>query len=55
MAWTVLYHDAFLPEMAALEEEVQDSLLLMAELLIELGLRSGGPMPTRWQARAMPT
>ena len=43
MAWTVLYHDAFLPEMAALEEEVQDSLLLMAELLIELGPSLGRP------------
>ncbi len=43
MAWTVLYHDAFLPEMAALAEDVQDGLLMMAEVLTELGPSLGRP------------
>ncbi len=43
MTWTVLYHDAFLPEMEALTEEVQDSLLVTAELLIALGPSLGRP------------
>jgi len=43
VAWTVLYHDAFLPELAALAEVVQDGLLQMAELLIELGPSLGRP------------
>jgi len=43
MTWTVLYHDAFLPEMEALAEEVQDSLLVMAEMLTALGPSLGRP------------
>ena len=43
MAWTLLYHDAFLPELAALAEEVQDGLLVLAELLTALGPSLGRP------------
>jgi hypothetical protein len=43
MIWRVLYHDAFLSEMAALAEEVQDGLLVMAELLQALGPSLGRP------------
>jgi hypothetical protein len=43
MPWAVLYHDAFIPEMEALAEEVQDSLLVMAELLKALGPSLGRP------------
>lgn len=43
MTWTVLYHDAFLPEMEALAEEVQDDLLAMAQLLRALGPSLGRP------------
>jgi len=43
MAWTVLYHDAFVPEFLALTEEVQDGLLTMAELLQVLGPALGRP------------
>ena len=43
MAWTVLYHDAFLPELEALTEEVQDGLFAMAELLQALGPSLGRP------------
>ena len=43
MTWTVLYHDAFLPEMEALAEEVQDDLLAMAQLLQALGPSLGRP------------
>lgn len=43
MTWTVLYHDAFLPEMEGLAEEVQDGLLVMAELLTTLGPSLGRP------------
>ena len=39
MAWAVVYHDAFLPELDALSEAVQDGLLAMVELLT-----LGGPM-----------
>ena len=43
MAWTVLYHDAFLPEMEALGVEVQDSLLVAVELLQARGPSLGRP------------
>lgn len=43
MTWTVLYHDAFLPEMDALTEAVQDSLLTMVELLTVNGPTLGRP------------
>ena len=43
MAWTVLYHNAFLPEMAALPEAVQDGVLTIAELLILSGPMLGRP------------
>ncbi|MFC3442975.1 type II toxin-antitoxin system RelE/ParE family toxin [Sphingobium rhizovicinum] len=43
MAWTVLYHDAFLPELEALPEAVQDGLLTMAELLVLSGPTLGRP------------
>ena len=43
MPWTVLYHDAFLPEMEALPETVQDGLLTMAELLSLSGPTLGRP------------
>jgi hypothetical protein len=43
VAWTVLYHDAFVPELDALAEDVQDSLFTMAELLQALGPSLGRP------------
>lgn len=43
MAWAVLYHDAFVSEMGALSEEVQDGLLVMAEMLTVLGPSLGRP------------
>jgi hypothetical protein len=43
MPWTVFYHDAFLPEMEALPEAVQDGLLSMVELLTLSGPRLGRP------------
>lgn len=43
MAWTVLYHDAFMAELEALGEEVQDGLLTMAELLALSGPTLGRP------------
>lgn len=43
MAWTVLYHQAFVPEMEALPEPVQDGLLTIAELLILAGPTLGRP------------
>jgi hypothetical protein len=43
MAWAVLYHDAFVPEMAALPAVVQDSILTMAELLMLSGPTLGRP------------
>lgn len=43
MVWTVLYHDAFLPELEALPEAVQDGLLTMAELLVLSGPTLGRP------------
>jgi hypothetical protein len=43
MAWSVLYHEAFLPELEALPIAVQDSVLTMAELLIDGGPHLGRP------------
>ena len=43
MAWTVLYHDAFLPELEVLSEGVQDELLALVELLIVSGPTLGRP------------
>jgi hypothetical protein len=43
MTWTVLYHDAFLLEMEALPETVQDGVLSMAELLTLSGPTLGRP------------
>lgn len=43
MSWTVLYHDAFLPEMEALPETVQDGVLTLAELLTKTGPTLGRP------------
>jgi hypothetical protein len=43
MVWTVLYHDAFAPEMEALPEVVQDGVLTMAELLVLSGPTLGRP------------
>lgn len=43
MSWTVLYHEAFLPELEALPEAVQDELLAMAELLASIGPTLGRP------------
>jgi Uncharacterized protein conserved in bacteria len=43
MGWTVLYHDAFVPEMEALSDAVQDELLAMAALLITNGPTLGRP------------
>jgi hypothetical protein len=43
MAWTVFYHDAFLPELEAFSEPVQDELLALVELLAVNGPRLGRP------------
>jgi hypothetical protein len=43
VSWLVLYHDAFVPELQALPEAVQDSLLAMAEVLGALGPGLGRP------------
>lgn len=43
IVWAILYHDAFLPEFAALSDAVQDELLAMAELLSLHGPRLGRP------------
>ena len=43
MAWTVLYHDAFVPEFEALADCVRDGLLVMAELLVTIGPSLGRP------------
>lgn len=43
MPWLVLYHDAFLSEMEALAEAVQDELLAMVELLALVGPTLGRP------------
>lgn len=43
MAWSVLYHDAFVAEFEALSDAVQDELLAMAELLSRSGPTLGRP------------
>ena len=43
MAWAVLYHDAFISELEALSEAVQDELLALVELLIASGPKLGRP------------
>ncbi|WP_375397090.1 type II toxin-antitoxin system RelE/ParE family toxin [uncultured Sphingomonas sp.] len=43
MPWTVFYHDAFLLEMEALDESVQEGLLTMVELLTLSGPSLGRP------------
>lgn len=43
MVWTVLYHGAFVPELEALADDVQDGLLAMAELLETFGPSLGRP------------
>lgn len=43
MTWAVLYHDAFVPELEALPESVQDGLLTMVELLMLSGPTLGRP------------
>lgn len=43
MTWTVLYHEAFVPELEALADEVQDELLAMVELLTMSGPKLGRP------------
>ena len=43
MSWTVLYHDAFAPELEALPETVQDALLTAVSVLVEYGPMLGRP------------
>ena len=43
MNWTVLYHDAFVPEFEALSDAVQDELLALVELLMVHGPKLGRP------------
>ena len=43
MNWTVLYHDAFVPEFEALSDAVQDELLALVELLTVHGPKLGRP------------
>lgn len=43
MSWTVLYHDAFVPEVEALPEAVQDELLAAVSLLVTHGPVLGRP------------
>ena len=55
MAWTVLYHDAFLPEMEVLAESVQDELLALVELLTMSDRGWVGLMPIPSTDRSTPT
>ncbi len=43
MSWTILFHDAFIPEMEALSEAVQDEFLAHVELLTIYGPSLGRP------------
>jgi hypothetical protein len=43
MTWTVLLHDAFADELAALDEKLQDELFAHAKLLAEFGPNLGRP------------
>lgn len=43
MTWTVLFHDDFDTEFAALDEDLQDELLAHAKLLAEFGPSLGRP------------
>jgi hypothetical protein len=43
MTWTVLLHDDFADEMAALDEKLQDELFAHAKLLAEFGPNLGRP------------
>ena len=43
MAWSVLFHDDFDAEFAALSEDLQDELLAHAKLLEEFGPNLGRP------------
>ncbi len=43
MSWRVLYHDAFVLELGALPEAVQDALLTSVTLLITYGPALGRP------------
>jgi hypothetical protein len=43
MPWTVLYHDAFVSELGAVPEAVQDALLAAVTLLITYGPALGRP------------
>ena len=43
MPWTVLYHDAFAPEMEALPEPVQNALLSAVTMLAEIGPQLARP------------
>jgi len=43
MTWTVLFHDDFVTEFSALDEDLQDELLAHANLLAEFGPNLGRP------------
>lgn len=43
MPWTVLFHDAFEPEFAAMDDSVQDALLIETGLLERFGPTLGRP------------
>ncbi|MCA8917371.1 MAG: type II toxin-antitoxin system RelE/ParE family toxin, partial [Planctomycetes bacterium] len=43
MTWSVLLHDDFDAEFAALDENLQDELLAHAKLLVEFGPNLGRP------------
>lgn len=43
MAWAVLYHGAFVPELEVLPEAAQDELLALIELLTVSGPKLGRP------------
>ena len=43
MAWTVLFHNAFVLEFETLAEDLQDELLAHAKLLAEFGPHLGRP------------
>lgn len=43
MTWTVLFHDDFITEFSALDEDLQDELLAHANLLAEFGPNLGRP------------
>ena len=55
MAWSVEFHDLFVPEFGALAEAVQDELLAHVSVLEAYGPSWGVRASTRFTGRASPT